>query len=360
MARSGVIYSASGGFKTTAVKHFARYIYDVTGKSTLLVSMDGGGWDPCVPEVGAGIIKPYRASLEIPLPVLRMVSKGFFPEDPDEITASQINMLAVDWTQFGALAVEGLTSISQACMRYLSDKGMIVGGEKSLPGVFSQAIHVDGAVRSETFGSSTQGHYGFVQNFIYSFVMNAISLPCHYVLFTALESRTEEDDRSTIFGPAVAGKKATALIPSWVGDCIHSQDYPIEKIAKLKDEVSGEEKEITRVETLVRSYFIKHPDPGTGIMFPAKPRVTPEQIPALMKRYPGGYFVPTIEHGFDEYLYTIDRLTAGQTDAAKEWRMKMDQKRKAMTSRPSDKEITAKAADTDMPHSPTPTGPTLK
>lgn len=330
MARSGIAYGSSGSFKTTAVKHFSRYIYEVTGKNTLLVSMDGGGWDPCNPETAIGQIKPYRASMDIPLPVLRMISKGYFPKDQELSTASQVNMMPVDWNEYGGVAVEGLTSISQAIMRYLSDHGMMVGGEKSLPGMFSQDIFVEGGLKRETFGSSTQGHYGFVQNFIYSFVMNMISLPCHYVLFTALESRTEEDDRTTIFGPQIAGKKATALVPSWVGDCIHFQDYPKERTAKLKDEATGEEKEEVRVETLVKAFFIKHPDPGTGIMFPAKPRITPECIKALMEVYPGGYFVPTADYGFDRYLLTVDRLTRNQVDTAKAWRDQVDAKRRAM------------------------------
>lgn len=357
MARSGCIYGATGSYKTTAVKQFARYIYEVTGKATLLVSMDGGGWDPCVPEVGAGIIIPYRASQQLPFPVLRMISKGYFPEETQEIEASKINMLPVNWAKFGGLAVEGFTSISNASMKFLSDHGMIVGGEKSIPGIFSQKIHVEGAISEEKFGSSTQGHYGWTQNFIWSLVNAAISLPYHYVLFTALESRTEEDDRTTTYGPQIAGKKATASAPSWVGDCLHYQDYPVEKIAKMKDEITGEENEITRVETLVRAYFVKHPDPNTKIMFPAKPRVTPEQIPALMKLYPGGYYVPTIDAGFDTYLHTIDRLTAGQTDAAKAWREQVDRKRKAMMSKPADKSI--EAAPT-QPDQPAPTGPTIK
>jgi hypothetical protein len=328
MARSGVIYGGSGSLKTTAVKHFSNYIYEKTGRNTLLLSMDGGGWDPCAPEVAAGQIRPYRCSMEIPLPTLRMVSRGYFPENTLETDPSQINMVPVNWEEFGGLAIEGLTSISQAIMRYLSDNGMVVGGEKSLPGIFSQKIHVDGAVKTESFGSSTQGHYGFVQNYIYSFVMNAISLPCEYVLFTALESRTEEDDRTTIFGPQIAGKKATALVPSWVGDCIHSQDYPVERQTKVKDEVTGEVKEISRVETLVKSFFVKHPDPGTGILFPAKPRITPEKYAELLKEYPGGYYVPTVDRGFDRYLQTIDRLTRSQTDSVAEWRRSVDAKRK--------------------------------
>jgi len=46
MARSGVIYGASGTFNRTAGKHFSRYIYKKNWQSTLLFSLDGGGWGP--------------------------------------------------------------------------------------------------------------------------------------------------------------------------------------------------------------------------------------------------------------------------------------------------------------------------
>lgn len=326
MARSGIIYGSSGSYKTTAVKHFSHYIYEKTGKKTLLLSMDGGGWEACVPEILAGIISPYRCNMEIPLPILRKISQGYWPEEPEETESSKINMIPVDWNEYGAVAIESLTSFSQAMMRWLSDKGVLVGGEKVMVGKFDAPIFVNGKEVRETFGSSTLAHYGFTQNVLYSTVMALNGLPCYYVLFTALESKTEDDDRSTIYGPAIAGKKATSLVPSWVGDCIHSQDYPVDRIEKIKNPVTGKEEEIPTTETMVRSYFIKHPDPGTGIPFPAKPRVTPERIRDLMKIYPGGFFVPTPEEGFDTYLHKVDELQQGQGDAVKAWREAVDLK----------------------------------
>lgn len=327
MARSGIIYGDSGSYKTTAVKHFARYIYEVTGKRTNLLSMDGGGWDACVPEVLAGIISPYRVTMKNPLPVLRVISTGYWPEEGSEAKGS-MNLIPIDWNEVGAMAIEGLTSISQAEMRYLADIGAIVGGEKQSLGRFDQPVRVNGEVKTEVFAGSSMGHYGFTQNNVYSFVMNlgALTGP-HYVLFSALESRTEEDDRTTVYGPQIAGKKATALAPSWVGDCIHFQSYGVPKSIKVPDPQNPKELvDSTLIETVVRAHFIKHPDPSTGIFFPAKPRVTPEKVKELMSWAPGGYFTPGTEHGFDTYLHKIDELQQGQGDAAKAWRAKIDEK----------------------------------
>jgi len=84
------------------------------------------------------------------------------------------------------------------------------------------------------------------------------------------------------------------------------------------------------VDTICRYYFRKHPDPVTGIMFPAKPRVAHRYAKAIEKYFPGGYFEPTPEHGFDLYLKAIDELVArkviSEDDTMKSWRERMDAK----------------------------------
>jgi hypothetical protein len=334
MARTGINYGNSGSYKSTSVKHFSHYIYEVTGKKTLLVSMDGGGWAPMNPEIAAGIIVPYRVSTTLPLPILRKLSQGYFPKDPTESDFRKVNLCQVNWQEFGGYAVEGLTSISQSIMRYLADANVKTGQEATNP--FSLRVMVEGEIVTETFAGNSMAHYGFVQNALYSLVTNFSALPCHYVLFTALESRTEEEDRSSVYGPQIAGKKATNLVPSWVGDCLHSEAYPVEKVIEVADPQNASKKiSQTIVETLVRTYFVKHPDPSTGIMFPAKPRVTPEKVAELMKKWPGGYYEPGPEHGLDTYLHEIDRLDLSQGDELAKWRAEVDRRRQQQQAGPA-------------------------
>ena len=195
---------------------------------------------------------------------------------------------------------------------------------------FSQPIRVNGEIINETFSGNTQGHYNFVQNQLYGLTMNFISWPVRYVLFTGHEKKTEDSDRSTIYGIAVPGKAITPLIPTWVGDCIHAQDYQVRRTVKSPavNGKPGETADEEIVDTYCRYYFKKHPDPSTGIMYPAKPRVAHSAVAALEKAYPGGFFVPTTERGFDDYLRTIDRLAAadGDDDAIKKWRARVDAK----------------------------------
>jgi hypothetical protein len=335
MARTGILYGDSNTYKTTAGKFFSHYIYEVTGKKTLLLSMDGGGWAAMDPEIKAGVIKAYRCNQEVPLPVLRKVSQGFFPLNSDETDIAKTDMRMINWDEFGGMIVEGVTSISQSIMRHLADKGIKTGEEAT--NQFGQNVIVNGKLEQEKFAGNSRGHYGFVQNFLYSIIQNFGALPCHYVLLTGLESRTEEDDRTTVYGPQIAGKKATNLVPSWVGDCIHAQGYPVNKEVMVPDPADRTKKIATTVvDTVVRYYFTKHPDPNTGILFPAKTRVTPDQIPKLMETYPGGYFEPTLTEGFDTYLHLIDKLSGEHgVDLVNEWRAKVDAKRAALKKGPA-------------------------
>lgn len=330
MARSGCIYGGTGRRKTSQVKSFAHYIAETTGKSTLLLSTDGGGWEPCQPEVSAGMVIPYRVeTTTLPLVILRKISQGYWPVDTNETEPEKINLVPIEWDKVGGIAVEGWTSISQVVMRYLPDKGINIAGEdRSKLGSFRLPIHVNGGIESEMFTTNSRADYNFVMNMLYGLVMNFGALPCSYVLHTALESKTEDDDRSTICGPSIAGKKATAQCGSWVGDLIHAQDYTTVKTIKAPSPAGGDTIDTQVVDMSVRFYFRAHLDPTTGIPFPAKPRVTPEKISELDKRFPGGYFEPQPDgrNGFGEYLKELDRLSAEQGDSLKGWREKMDSK----------------------------------
>jgi hypothetical protein len=328
MARSGCIYGSTGSRKSTQAKWLAHRVAAVTGKATYLLSMDGGGWGPCQPEIDAGMIQPFFCDPAlVPLPTLRKISQGYWPIDPSA-PANQVNLTQMDYARFGGLVVEGWTSITSAAMRYLPDKGINVGGEeREKLGGFAQTIQVDGQVQQQVFRSNTRGDYGFVQNYLYGFVMNCNSLPFYYVLHTALESKTEDDDRTTIFGPAISGKKATSQCGAWVGDLIHAQDYQVERVEWVPNPAKPAEKmEQKTLDLAVRFYYRKHPDPATGILFPAKPRVTPERVKELERAFPGGYFESDESGGFDRYLAKVDELAKGQADSLAGWRERMADK----------------------------------
>jgi hypothetical protein len=341
MARSGCIYGPTGAFKSTQIKCLAHYIARKYRKATYLLSLDGGGWEACDPEVKAGMINAYRCEVvNLPLQLVRKISQGFWPENPKETDPAKINLVPMDYENYGALAVEGWTSIGSTVMRYLADNGISVGGEKRDKDnmQFIRKIQIDHAWVDEVFGSSTRGDYNFILRFLHGFVTNCGSLPLEYILHTALEAKTEDDDRTTIYGPAIEGKKGTAQCGAWVGDLIHAQDFPRPVIKQVPDPQDSKKTiEQSTIEMVVRFYFKKHLDPNTAVPFPAKPRITPEKLSELDKIFPGGYFEPfpdgnlpfpalNYKNGFDVYLDTLDRLSAGQADALKDWRAQMDAK----------------------------------
>jgi len=324
MARSGCLYAPTGCLKTSQVKWFSHYIAETTGKSTLLLSTDGGGWEPCEPEVRAGMIRPYRVEMAtIPLPILRNISRGYWPKDVEETDPERIQLVPINWAEVGAVAVEGWTSIGNVVLRFLPDSGISVGGEdRNKLGGFSQPVNVNGKLETGHFRSTTRGDYGFVQNFLYGLVMNFNALPCRYVLYTALESKAEDDDRVTTFGPSIAGKKATAQCGSWVGDLLHGQDYTMTRTEKVPSPDGGGTIDSIVRDVTVRYYFKPHLDPVTSIPFPCKPRVTPEKVSALVKRFPGGYFEPKVDgtDSFADYLRELDKLASEQADTLAGWR----------------------------------------
>ncbi len=327
MARSGLIYGDTGTFKTTAIAHLARYIAEKTGKATLLFSADGGGWGPCQEEVEAGMIRPYRCDTAvIPLPILRKISQGYWPSNPAETDISQVDFRPVLWDEIGAVAVEGVTSIGTMIMRHLADKNLKTGEEGTSP--FRMPIRVNGQITEETFAGNSRAHYGFAQNQLYGIIMNFGSWPVDYFLLTGHDKKAEDGDRQTVGGVAAPGRAISALIPTWIGDCLHAQDYQIPKtmhVPKLGGK-PGETEELTTLETVCRYYFKKHPDPATGIVYPAKPRISHSAVKALDAKFPGGFFEPTPEHGFDLYLKALDELTATKTDTLRDWRAKADAK----------------------------------
>lgn len=355
MARSLAIYGPTGSRKTTQVKYFANYIAAKTGKATLLYSLAGGGWSPmCDPEIKAGMIIPYRGDASVtPLLVMRRISQGYWPAYPDQCNEALLAMasgdtspdvlqraslIPMDFSQIGGIAVEDWTSMGAVIMRHLSDKNISVGGENrnsihknGASSSFTQSVVINGQLTTEHFGSTILPDFNFVQNTLAGLVTNFNSLNVHTVMYTAMEAKTTEDgekNRAPVYGPAIEGKKASAVCGGWVGDLIHAQEYPL-PFTEKRPSPSGEgEVEHTIIRDTVRFYFRKHPDPDNGIMCPAKPRCAPEKIRELDKLWPGGYFEPEwgAEWGIERYLSEMDKLAddAGKADALQNWRQKAD------------------------------------
>jgi len=353
MAELILVYGGTGSFKTAQLKFLAKYAYKAWGKRTRLASCDGGGWKPLESSVKAGLIEAWGVStLENPRTVLRKLSQGFWPKPLNGklVLAEDKRHLA---DKIGVFALEGLTSVANVIMRDALNKQMVVAGDqKGERGAISfdekvQTINpIDGKelTVTEKYSFATQGNYNDAQRATYDFCTNLRSLPIPIVYLTALEARGEEEDtKKTIIGPAVVGKAMTAQVGSWVGDQIHAEDYFVNEPDPTDKPPAGVDAKLYKPRmkqvTKARYWFIRHPDQVTGMLFPAKPRLDPDQIPELLKIYPGGYFEPTEHSGIEVYLEVVDKLQAAATDDLVEWMKAQDALR----------ETAAKVGGTDAP-----------
>lgn len=345
MAEIIVVYGGSGSFKTAQAHFLAKYVYKKWGKRTQLASCDGGGWKPLDPDIEAGLIEAWGiSSIENPRTVMRKLSQGFWPKIVELGGQRKLVLTAPDvttWARIGCRVHEGLTSTANIIMRDALNKQMVVAGDqRGERGAinFQEEVTLLDALGKEAKGVekysfATQGNYNDAQRAVYDFACNYRSLPCPYVYITALEARGEEEDtKKTIIGPAVVGKAMTAQVGAWCGDLIHAEDYFIDvpdPTHKAPPGFVGQWKPRMMQQSKARYWFIRHPDPLTGMLFPAKPRVAPEQIPELLKIYPGGYFEPTTEAGIDAYLEVVDTIQAAASGSVREWMAAQDKLREA-------------------------------
>jgi hypothetical protein len=342
MAKSGCIYGSTGCYKTTAIAHFSRYIAETTGKATLLLSADGGGWTPCDEEIAVGMIRPYQLDISHDrfLSTLVVIGRGYWPRNPEDPDMNQHRFAPIDWSEIGGMAVEGFTSIGTGLLLHCSQKALKTGEDATSK--FARDIMIEdergaGQIVQVGFAGNSKAHYQFVHNQLQGFTKAITSQPFKYVLFTGIDKKAEDDDKTTIRGVHVPGKAITTLIPTWVGDFIHAQDYSIPKKVKVPPPGMSASQckpdqliETDVYEKVCRYYFKDHPDPTDGVLFKAKPRITHGAVMALSREYPGGYFEPTPDTGFDLYLKTLDRLlekgVLKEDDSLKKWRERMDEK----------------------------------
>lgn len=304
-----LLYGNSGTFKTTQMGFAAKWIYEKYGKITRMITAET--FEAVMPYRDAGIIDliSLRSSKTV-LSDLRKFRRGDWPKiDPKTGNLGWAPWTAKDTESIGAYIIEGTTSISDALMAELRARQQKIGQDAVTP------FEMEG----EKFSNNSMGHYGFVQSEVHDFIVHIGGIPVERVFITGHEAKAEDEDtKSPIRGPALAGKAKTDKVPSWVGECLHAESYNDEKT----------EKGFKRLETKVRVFFIKHPDQlFPNITYPAKPRVPANKIPDLMKHWPGGYFEPTVTDGLDRYLEKDLELSRGQADDLRAWKEKIDAER---------------------------------
>lgn len=322
MANTAVVFGDSGLFKTSNAGFAAKYEYEKTGgKIVRYISADGGGYRPIQPLVDAGIVEPFRLSdVRNPLVVVRKLSTGYWPDRLEHgrwIGERFLPPTPDTWDRVGAIIIDTITSIADLFLEDLRDKHRSISQD-----VIGRFVEED-----EKFCASPPSHFGFVQREMLARIRSFAALPVDRVVFLAHEAKGEESDsRLPIRGPALVGTAATDRLPKEVGECIHFEGYA-EEVETLDPATNTK---VKRTNTRVRAFFTSHPDPRIpAVLYKCKPRVPAEMMPELLKKWPGGFFTPTIHSGLDEFLRFEDELLACSSDRERKWKDEIDAKLRA-------------------------------
>lgn len=327
-----ILYGPTGSRKTSQLGEFAKYIYEKTGKSTRLISMDGGGWGPVQDLINVGIIDAWRiVEEENPKVAIIKASRGLWPDKivnglrVGKATEPAPSNRKVALKDVGAYAIEGLTSIAAALMR-----DMVSKGQKSSEDVVSKFTEVDTDLGApEQFGAPSRSHYGFAQNLILDIIRNFSALPVERVAYTALEGKGEDKiSKALTYGPQVAGQALTAAIPQYVGDCLHFEDFMLEKGV---DPNNSKQK---LQELNVRAWFNAHPDTQTGVLWPAKARIVPARVEEFRKLMgENGYFILGKDANLYTYLKAQDEMLRSSSEELVRWKRELDESRKQLETK---------------------------
>lgn len=322
--KAGLIYGPSDTGKTSQFGFMAEWIYRKYGKTTRLISADGGGWAPLAAHIELGIIEPYSVlDSPAPLETLSFLLQGHWPYKdgkPVKLGTRDSEPTSTTWDKVGAYGIEGLYSISTLLMQFLSNNGQLAsmagGAQAKGQGVLSQIK--DG---SDTWTQAGVGFYNFILQKMGKYVIQSSALPVHKVLWTSLigvyeRRKGEEVIEHGPWGPLMVGQQGIRVVPQWFGDLIH---FDIVHEAVIAEDRPDRNKSVPAakvgtVQKKVRAYLKSHTHHKDGELVPAKPRVPPDQYHKLP-----AYKDFAAEEGFIGWLYDQeDTLENCAVDALRE------------------------------------------
>lgn len=319
-AKADLFYGASGTLKTSNIGKAALWAYKKYGKPTRLVSADGGGWQPIESLVESGIVVPWmlrdRDNL---IECVDKACKGYWPADSENPHSLLLSPFTIqyngkcpkcgeeleskrpmtsatcpkckavtamsmyraenpdnDLSKFALIAYEGLTSFGDAMMSHLQATKASLSQDPSY-------VWKDGETE---YAGGNMTYFGFVQQRLCEFVASTNSLPVEKVIWTALESKGEDEvTKSPIMGPAIVGKKSTGKAGAWFGNMLHFDTSMTGGVAEVDPKIKSESASVP-ITTEFRMYLRPHAEALSRIMFPAKSRAPFQfaaELPAWME-----------------------------------------------------------------------------
>lgn len=193
--RTFCLYGESGSGKSTQIGELAKYVYKKTKKKTILNTSDRGGFDSLGALVRKGIVVANELG-ETDDPWIYIDDAASGRSLTDEI---------------GCVAFDSGTSLGESLLSACSHAEFQIGQQRT------QKFAVSKGSRSLNVSINNEAHYGVVQGFLLDAIWKSTWLTRRGidVIWTFGVHRGEEQDRTPIIGPKLAGKALTASIPRW-------------------------------------------------------------------------------------------------------------------------------------------------
>jgi hypothetical protein len=206
------LYSDTGGGKTTQAGELAKYTWRTRKLRSVLNTSDMGGHTSINPLVNLGLVK---------------VNKLGEGDDPFIWTNDAVS--GANLTPDDGLAIfDSGTSMGEALLNSITKADFQIGQQRTQKFTVSRGTGKD--AKSLTVGINNEAHYGVVQSFMLDAIWKSTWLTTKGVdvLWTFSVHRGEEQDRTPILGPKLAGKALTAAIPKWFNYCWRIASIPVE------------------------------------------------------------------------------------------------------------------------------------
>jgi len=195
LAKTIALYGDSGSGKTTQAGEYAKFIRKTRNANTVLYTSDLGGYDSIAPLVRLGVVRPVDLAPD---------------SDPWIWIDDAVSGKGCDESTGLAIFDSG-TSMSEALLTAASHADFQIGQQRT------QRFTVSKGAKALNVSINNEAHYGVVQGFMLDAIWKSTWLTRRGidVLWTFSVHRGEEQDRTPILGPKLAGKALTAAIPKW-------------------------------------------------------------------------------------------------------------------------------------------------
>ncbi len=255
-----LFYGTGGSGKSTLLAQMAAHAYKEFGMKTRIVGADGGGTKPFKVLMKKGIVQYWAIDLwdQDLWTTYDRATKGWWPEDL-EIPNSKLLPPYVKHSLCPSCGKRmGAPASCNACKKALTPGATVkqelepLNGFEEIAVVGFESIAAFGfnimarlrviekpdnlmTVKDEDapdarIAQSAQHHYGIAQAKVQEWVANTRRLPVWGVMWTTLELRGGDDGYGKpVYGPALPGKKLTALCTPWFTDVVHVELEPEEK-----------------------------------------------------------------------------------------------------------------------------------